>query len=299
MAGDASFASVSTLLHLDTSPVVDVAGTPKTYTLNGGAAIGATAKFGAGGLSLTGGNSYISTPYHIDFDNGTGQFTIEFYVRFNSFSAAQTPWSRASGSFGVTRESALSMASNVEWHFYYGIRGTSSTILTFTVPTMAINTWYKVAITRDASNVIRLFLDGTPSANTYTDSTNLDGGLPLYIGAFYAGSIINPMDGFIDEFRWTKGVCRYNASYTVPTEDFIAGLGQVSGEVRDGNNALCARTVRAYRRDTGALVGSTTSDSITGAYTIDCATLDEVTRIVLDDASSPLYNDIVDRVIPA
>lgn len=299
MAGDASFASVSTLLHLDTSPVVDSAGTPKTYTLNGGAAIGATAKFGAGGLSLTGGNSYISTPYHIGFDNGTGQFTIEFYVRFNSFSAAQTVWARTSGSSGITRETALTCTSNVNWDFYYGVRGSGATTLSFAVPTMAIDTWYKVSITRDASNVIRLFLDGTVSANTYTDSTNLDGGLPLYIGCLYAGAIYFPMDGFIDEFRWTKGVCRYNASYTAPTEDFIAGLGQVSGEVRDGNNALCARTVRAYRRDTGALVGSTTSDSITGAYTIDCATLDEVTRIVLDDSSSPLYNDMVDRVIPA
>ena len=299
MAGDASFASVSTLLHLDTD-FVDVAPTPKIWTPYGGAAISATAKFGAGSMSVTGGNSYISAPHHADFNFGTGQFTVECWFRCNAFSATQQVYAKSSGTNGITRESGVSVLNSTTIQFYYGVRGTSSVTHDFTVPTMAIDTWYHLAITRDSSNDIRVFLGGTASSSgAWNDAVNLDGTLPFYIGSFYAGSVLNPFNGFIDEFRATKGVCRYNASFTAPSARFIAGLGQVAGTVRDAASAPVSRTVRCYRRDTGALVGSATSDVTTGVYAIDCATLDEVGRVVLDDASGTLLNDSIDRVIPA
>lgn len=61
-------------------------------------------------------------------------------------------------------------------------------------------------------------------------------------------------------------------SWTVPS-GFTAGFGQVltlsfSGTVLDETGAPAARTVRAYRRSTGELVGEATSDGTTGAYQI-------------------------------
>jgi hypothetical protein len=61
-------------------------------------------------------------------------------------------------------------------------------------------------------------------------------------------------------------------SWTVPS-GFTAGFGQVlnlsfSGTVLDETGTPAARTVRAYRRSTGELVGEATSDGSTGAYQI-------------------------------
>lgn len=299
MAGDASFASVSTLLHLD-EDFTDSAGTPKLYYPYGGVSIDNVAKFGAGSMLCSAGAAYITTAYHADFDFGTGAFTIEMWIRPDSFASERYLYSRASGTNGVTRESGLGILSSAAIRFYHGIRGTSQTLLDFTVPAMSASTWYHLAITRDGSGNMRVFLDGVgSSSNPINDATNLDGQLPSYFGCFYSGSVNNPFYGLIDEIRITKGIARYTANFALPSSPFIGGLGQVSGVVRDGAGSLAARVVRAYRRDTGALVRSVTSDAVTGAYAIDCPTLDEVSRIVLDDAASPLYNDIIDRVIPA
>lgn len=71
----------------------------------------------------------------------------------------------------------------------------------------------------------------------------------------------------------------------------------VSGIIYDDTGAVCARTVRAYRRSDGMLIDSTTSSASTGAYSLSCTT-DEVDRVVQDDDAGTLYNDLIDRVIP-
>ena len=45
-------------------------------------------KFGTASLLLDGDSDYISTPDHADFDVGSGDFTIDFWVRFNAVPGA-------------------------------------------------------------------------------------------------------------------------------------------------------------------------------------------------------------------
>jgi hypothetical protein len=75
-------------------------------------------------------------------------------------------------------------------------------------------------------------------------------------------------------------------------------LQTVSGVILDDAGNPCARTVRAVRRFDGYPVSETVSDATTGAYSLPC-TVDEVQRLVLDDEAGTLYNDLIDRVIPA
>lgn len=73
----------------------------------------------------------------------------------------------------------------------------------------------------------------------------------------------------------------------------------VSGVIYDSAGSPASRTVRVYRRDTGALVGEDVSDGTTGAYTVGCGSFaGEAQRIVLDDDAGTLYNDLIDRVFP-
>lgn len=54
-----------------------------------------------------------------------------------------------------------------------------------------------------------------------------------------------------------------------------------------------------YRRDTGALLGTTTSNATTGAYSFPTAFDGEVQVVCLDDAAGTTHNDLIARTTPA
>ena len=72
----------------------------------------------------------------------------------------------------------------------------------------------------------------------------------------------------------------------------------ISGTVRDDAGNLCARTVRAYDRATGMLIGSTVSDAVTGAYTLPTRVDTECSVVCLDDSAGATYNDLIVRATP-
>lgn len=72
------------------------------------------------------------------------------------------------------------------------------------------NAWNHFAITRDASNLIRLFFNGT-FIISFTDAN----AITVLRSAFYSrvgGALANTF--YNDEIRATVGVCRYTTSYT-------------------------------------------------------------------------------------
>lgn len=94
-------------------------------------------------------------------------------------------------------------------------------------------------------------------------------------------------------------------AYTVPT-GYQAGFGPnltwtLSGTVADSGAVV--RTVRIYRRDTGAFVGSTVSDgSGNWSYTVTDSAMQstsfEFDIICLDDVSGTVQNDLIARDFP-
>ena len=96
----------------------------------------------------------------------------------------------------------------------------------FTGGEFTANNWHHVALVRDTSNVIKLYLNGTASSTTVTDSTTYAAGDGLIIGGEYASatSINHGWDGYIDEFRVSQ-FARYTSNFTPPTEPF-ADKGQ-------------------------------------------------------------------------
>jgi hypothetical protein len=97
--------------------------------------------------------------------------------------------------------------------------------------------WYHVAVVRDLSGVHRTYIDGV-QLNTDTDTVGVfDSNSTLDIGVLREGGVgLNRyMNGWIENVRITKGVCRYPGGTTfTPPERAYPTVSNVDGWTYDG-----------------------------------------------------------------
>jgi hypothetical protein len=152
-----------------------------------------------------------------NFAFGTGDFTIECWLYQIAFSADM-----------VIAASFYTWASSV--NFYLGTRAGSPNILIFRagddIPItlngntgLTTSTWTHIAVSR-ASGVTRMFVGGVLQTATHTGSVNISATTQgMGIGAANNGS--EPMNGYIDDLRITKGYARYTTNFPTPTAEFL------------------------------------------------------------------------------
>lgn len=308
MAGDANFASVALLLHCDgannSTSFVDSSILANTMTVFGNAKIStAQSKFGGASAIFDGSGDYLKASTPGNFDLMGGDFTIEGWINCNAQTAAMPIFSVSENLVGGFHYLHFSVNSNTGV-LTFSCNGTTSSSVSSSAGAVSTGSFKHVAVAKSGSTA-RLFVDGVQVGINTSFTATLATAKVLHaavgiIANGYTDATFGSFNGYIDDLRVTKGAARYTAAFSVPTRAFQDGAGEVSGVVRDASNALVSRTVRAYRRDTGALVGSATSDSTTGAYSFYTRTTDEVSVIALDSATSgTIYNDVVQRVIPA
>lgn len=220
---------VSSLLHFngaDTSTVfTDETG--KTWTAQGNAQLDtAQKKFGTASLLLDGTLDYITTPTHNDFNLGGGDFTIDFQIRFNALPLLNN--NKALVHRVHTDDSGYQInvyddagVHSLDFRNFTGVA--YSIDIKRTISTLLANTWYHIEIDRSGSNFY-FFLDGVQQSTTGVDADpTTDNVGTLYLGANRVGD--QSCDGWIDEFRMSKGVARHTANFTPPTEEYALAGG--------------------------------------------------------------------------
>jgi hypothetical protein len=187
----------------------------KTVSAFGNAAITPSQfKFGDASLSLDGTGDYLTIPDSTDWDFGTGDFTVECYIRFNATGVLMT----IAGNY---------IDSVTGWSFQY--RGTTTSfafangdtfLATYSTFSPVIGQWYHLAVSR-ASGTIRLFIDGV-QVQSNANSTNITGSNnPLAIGFLNYSGGMQYVNGYIDDLRITKGIARYTDNFTLPSESYF------------------------------------------------------------------------------
>jgi len=171
-------------------------------------------KFGGTSLYFDGTGDYLTIPAQQNYNFGTGSFTIEFWINYTSVTTYAGLFdSRAAG--GTTANWAIGLytvSATNRIDFIYG-----TTRLT-TTSAITANTWTHVAIVR-SGGVIKVYINGTADATTATSSVAIDAGSStVWIGAAKDPYYLN---GYLDDFRITKGVARYTTNFSVPTQSFI------------------------------------------------------------------------------
>jgi len=146
---------------------------------------------GAGGDKVTVASSS-------DFAFGTGDFTIEFWARFSDITDINTiAWD---GGY----LNAIYCNANSGMSFY-----SDTNLINVASGTVALNTWYHIALTR-SSGTFNLFQDGV-SQGTSTASRTFTAS-EMRVGS----GDVNGMNGWLENVRITKGVCRYTENFTPP-----------------------------------------------------------------------------------
>ena len=225
---DPYFNNVSILLKGDgangSTSILDSSLSPKTMTAVGNASIStAESKFGWSSFAFDGSGDYlVGTAAQHDAYNFPGDFTIECWYYANSLIPEQRY--AIAGKWEEKHFSWLFFIEQGSLSFATGSAGAYGFVHTANT-TINTGTWYHTAASRSGTQ-LRLFLNGN-LLYTATETRNLTSSDTsfLHIGVNQDGlpsnsSILFYADGYIDEFRITKGVCRYTASFTPRTLPF-------------------------------------------------------------------------------
>jgi len=191
------------------------------YTFAGTAQLDtAQKKFGTASLLLDGDSDYVTLPDSADWNFGTGDFTIDFQVRFAVFGASSqhiiAQYEDSSNRWYV------SLGADKKFNIVFVDDGsTKAQYVSSSAWTGVTDTWYHIAIVRSTTSIL-MFIDGvahTLSAATPISTNDVgDIAAVLTIGANPAGP--NYFNGWIDELRISKGIARWTADFTPPTSAY-------------------------------------------------------------------------------
>lgn len=210
------------LLHCDgadgSTNFIDSSFSGKTITAVGNAQIDtAQYKFGGASALFDGNGDRLSVPDSDDWAFGSGNFTIDFWVRFNTFPAEGVRamfYSQNDGA-GNYMQFMIGLNSGVKQMLFRALAsGIDITTGWFNV-TMNTATWYHIALVR-TGNDFKIFQDGTQII-TITDTDAMPNITANLVIGDWAGQTGYCLNGWIDEFRVSKGIARWTANFTPPT----------------------------------------------------------------------------------
>lgn len=202
-------------------PLVET-GTPNikslTLPLNGTAYVDTTNyKWAGGSLKTTNGPAQIITTQGNDFDFGSQDWTIEFWLRSDIGNQTSTLLNKINVLTGVGPFNFMLENNNIS---FYCFNNTSNLIIDWNrITPVPTTTWNFIAAQR-SGDIITIYLNGinirsqTLTAGTvlYNDSS------PINIGAYADSAVF--FNGWFDDIRITKGIARYSGDFTPPQNPF-------------------------------------------------------------------------------
>lgn len=218
---DPFYSSVTSLLHFDGADGSSTFTDQKSVTWSRGASNAeldtAQAKFGPSSL-FSNTTGYIGAPTAGNFDFGTGDFTLECWVRPSTIASFQTIFSHRTSGFGNDGLTfRITNTGKLE-----AFRSAGLNIMTGTT-TMSASDFQHVALCR-VGGTWRIFLNGVQEGTNAIGVANVSTGASTtsYIGVYGDQGLTTERlsSGWIDDFRATKGVGRYSAGFTPPTAAF-------------------------------------------------------------------------------
>lgn len=244
--------NTSLLLNFTNGGVIDSTGKNVLETFgNAGVVTTTIKKYGSGSMFFDGTGDYeICNSSAANAAFGTGNWTIEFWLYLNTTSGTQL--------ICDYRKSTSSDLAPMLMYYANAVCFYTNANVQITGSALTAGTWNHIALCKSSGST-KLYINGVQSGSTYTDSLNYVGfaDRPV-LGAEGVSVGSNPLNGYIDDFRATKGTARYTANFTPPTK-----------ALPDRGTASTLTTDMAAPSSVEALVvagGASGGGSISGGY---------------------------------
>jgi len=175
-------------------------------------------KFGSAALLLDGTDDYVDTPDSGYLTMGSGDFTIDFWMKRGATGAQYVMGQMNNLGQSVSISFLVYITASNTISFYVG-NGAATVNATSTGTITDTTTWHHIACVRDG-NTLRLFIDGVPDGTgnvTGVTINNSGSNLSWGRGGEYASGYFN---GRFDEPRISKGIARWTSDFSsaLPTE---------------------------------------------------------------------------------
>ena len=209
---DTYFANVVLLMHCNAdAPFIDSSSVGRTLTNSGAAASAVQIKFGAASARATVNTQHVSAASNTD-TMMAGVFTLEFQLYLSVMPGIE----------------AYPIGTGPSSYIFISSAGRVGTVAAASIlsSTGIITTggWYHIAIAQ-AANSCSIFVNGVAVASAASQALAQPSAGVFDILSAGAGSYSGGIVGYIDEVRFTKGICRYTTNFTPPTAAFPNSSG--------------------------------------------------------------------------
>jgi hypothetical protein len=206
---DPYFSSVVLLLNFSGGTATDKSNYARSVTIGSGSVVSSNYKWTSIGYAFDATSSgYMTIPDAAELDI-TGTFTLEAWIKKTGTAGGDNKVLDGDGGssyrFGFKSDFGSMGGEGIG-----GFGGTTG---------ISNGTYYHCCWERDASNVVRNYIDGSVvfNAGTITGTKAPDKTLGI-MRAYYAGENASP--AYLSELRLTIGVARYGGAFTAPAEPF-------------------------------------------------------------------------------
>lgn len=220
VAGDPYYDSVSLLLPMngadESTTFLDYSKTTKTVTASGGAKIDtAQSKWGDGSGYFDGNGDYLTVTSSSELSL-TGDFTIECWIYLASSTQDEFATVLGSGQGTYQNGCRYFLVGSTRIVRLGGNFGAGSVDVVTAAAAISANEWHFIAVARSGTSV-KLFIDGVQSGSDGSSSATFDfSASNTLIGKNGWDGSNGELNACLQDFRITKGVCRYSGTFAVP-----------------------------------------------------------------------------------
>ena len=204
------------ILHLD-SDVTDSSSSPNTVTNVNMTFDALNFEFGGGSGKFDGATAYLTIPNNSGFNLSGGVWTIDTWFMPAAFTAGQCIYSQITNANNWFR---LYVDTTGAVLLKYNVSGTESTIVSTLSAAVTAGVFQHIEVSQGAAGY-KIFVNGqlAGSSSKATVPANYSG--LVYIGARTDGtSVLDYLNGDLDEFRLSSGIQRHTANFTTPVAPY-------------------------------------------------------------------------------
>ena len=219
LAPPTAVTNTSLLLNYTNAGIYDSTAKNDLETVGNAQVSTTQAKFGTTSMYFDGTGDWLTIPYSAITDlGGTTQFTIEFWVYSNSLASRGTPIARNNGSTAAGSQFDLNIETSGQINVAFYTGGSTISINSAT-GVITTGTWIHVALTKDSSGNYKIFINGTQSGSTTTNTGSINSPtIPMTIGVQNTSGGV-ALNAYLDDLRITR-YARYTTNFTPPTTAF-------------------------------------------------------------------------------